>query len=105
MPIALDKIIWTGDKTGVVLEEYNGKFSLKAVQKYTSQGDEKVSYDWVRRETWNKDTKKREIPEKVNATMSVYLGDKAKAIKALGEFLRQLGGSAVQHPAEDDIPF
>ena len=105
MPIALDKIIWTGKSTGVVLEEYQGKYSLKAVQKYTSQGQEKVSYDWTFKEKWNPDTRKREMPDKANCANGIYLGDATQAIASLREFLRQLGGSAgpaVQKPVEDE---
>jgi hypothetical protein len=84
-------VIWIDDKNGVVIEEYKGVYSIKAVQKYQSQGGEKISYDWVRRETWNKDTRKREVPEKVNAAMGVSLGDKEQAISSLKALLAGLG--------------
>jgi len=97
-------VIWITDKAGVVIEDYKGVYSLKAVQKYQSQGKEKFSYDWVRRETWNKDTRKREVPEKVNAAMGVSLGDKEQAIQALTSILAGLG-ITLQDLPEDTPPF
>ena len=107
MALVLDKIIWITDKTGVTLEEYNGKFSIKSVQKYQSQGQDKVSYDWVRRETWNKETRKREIPEKVNAAMGVFLGEKDQAIESIQSILDQLIGvpMASKQEEDSDLPF
>jgi hypothetical protein len=104
MAFEQDKVIWITDKAGVVPEEYNGKWSLKAVQKYTSQGAEKVSYDWVHKEKWNPETRQREMPAKANAAMGVYLGSKDQAIKALESMLLSLGKAA---PAleGDDVPF
>ena len=85
-------VIWITDKIGVVPEEYQGKWSLKTVQKYQFQGQEKVSYDWVHREKWNPDTRKREMPAKANAAMGVYLGSKEQAVKALDAMLGLITG-------------
>ena len=104
MAIVLDKIIWITDKIGVTLEEYKENYSIKAVQKYTSQGQEKVSYDWVKKDTWNKDTRQRETPPKANAAMGVYLGDKEQAIKALESLLFSLGVAAPAGEGQD-VPF
>ena len=107
MALIPDKVIWITDKQGVVLEEYQGKFSIKAVQRYTSQGQEKVSYDWVRKEVYNKDTKTREIPSKVNAAMGAFLGDKDQAVKALASLLQELGVAPSIKPVQESegVPF
>jgi len=92
-------VIWITDKAGVVIEEYKGVYSNKAVQKYQSQGAEKVSYDWVKRDTWNKETRTRETPAKANAAMGVSLGDKEQAIASLYRLLKDLG-----HEKTDPVP-
>lgn len=98
------KVIWITDKNGVVAEEYQGKWSLKAVHKYESQGQEKVSYDWVYREKWNPETRKREIPAKANCAQGVFLGDLPQAIKILESVLLSLGSAPAPKDFEE-LPF
>lgn len=102
MALTPNAVIWITDKAGVVIEEYNGNYSIKSVQKYQSQGQEKISYDWVKRDTWNPDTRKRETPAKANATMGVSLGDADKAAQVLQTLL---DGFGVARPVGEEVPF
>jgi len=104
MALTPNAVIWIDDKNGITIEEYKGKYSIKAVQKYQSQGAEKVSYDWVKRDTWNKETRTRETPAKANAAMGVSLGDKDQAIQALTSLLTGLG-ITLQDLPDDTPPF
>ena len=97
-------VIWIDDKNGVVVEEYKGKYSIKAVQKYQSQGSEKISYDWVKRDQWNPETRKRETPAKANAAMGVSLGEKEQAISSLLGLLKSLGW-VESGSTGGDVPF
>ena len=101
-------VIWITDKAGVVIEEYNGTYSLKAVRKYQSQRVDKVSYDWVKRDVWNKETRQWETPPRANAAMGVILGDREQAIASLLKLLESLGWvvpeSVVPEPSDDDGP-
>jgi len=96
-------VIWIDDKNGITIEEYKGKYSIKAVQKYQSQGSEKISYDWVYKQTWNPETRQRTLPAKANAAMGVSLGEKEQAIASLKALL---AGLVVAPEAGDsDLPF
>jgi hypothetical protein len=104
MALIPNAVIWITDKAGVVLEEYQGKYSLKVVQKYQSQGQEKVSYDWVKRDTWNPENRTRETPAKANAAMGAYLGNRDQAAQVLQKILDGLGQER-KVGEEEEIPF
>jgi hypothetical protein len=97
MALTNDMTIWTGETVGVTLEEYNGKYSIKVVRRWKQGGEDKIGWDWVYREGWNKDTKKKEMEAKPKPC-GVYLGDKEQAKNAMKAMLLSLG-------EPDEIPF
>jgi len=99
MPLTNDQVIWLGKSTGVTLENYNDKYSIKSVRKYLKGSDEVLTYDWIYTEEYDKDQKKRVMSSKPRPA-SIYLGDQEAAIKACKGFLHALGASD-----ESDIPF
>jgi hypothetical protein len=103
MALTPNAVIWIDDKNGITIEEYKGKYSIKAVQKYQSQGSEKISYDWVKRDQWNPETRKRETPAKANAAMGVSLGEKDQAVASLKALLAGLGVES--DSGEAGVPF
>jgi len=102
MPLANDAVIWIGKSTGVTIECYNDKYSIKSVRKYLKGQDEVLTYDWIYIEEYDQEKKKRVMATKPRPS-SIYLGSKDDAIKALGSMLRSLGGT----PALEgqDVPF
>jgi len=77
---------------GVVLEEYNGVYSLVSA----SQSDEGPIYKrWCFPQVKDKQPAEKAIP------MKVKLGGPREAVKMLEYFLSQL----TNEPVEDDIPF
>jgi hypothetical protein len=102
MAIDNDKIIWTTDKQGLVLDEYNGNYSIKSMTKWTTRsGVENISPDWVHRKQWNKETKAMVLPEKANMVSGVYLGDREKAIDALHSLLIMLGSPEAEETSSE----
>lgn len=92
MALNKEAVIWNGS-TGIVLEEFNGKYSIKAVRKYKDKsGQEVAAYDWVKKDTWDKDKRQWVTPEKANLTSGVFLGSKEDAIAALHSLLDSLEG-------------
>ena len=114
MPLANDSVIWIGKSTGLTLENYNEKWSIKSVRKYQGRdGKDVLTYDWIYVEEYDKDQKKRVMSAKPRPA-SIYFGDKETAIKALANFLRQLGAGnrpigdgqgQGQGEEVEDIPF
>ena len=110
MALTKDNVLMTGKSTGIALEVYEDKYSLKSVRTYQGRdGNEVLTYDWIYPEVYDKDKKKRVIAEKPRPG-SVYLGDRDQAIASLSSILAQLGGdSTVQSPpgpVEDgELPF
>lgn len=106
MSLSEDAVIWITSRMGVVTEEYQGKWSLKAVKKYESQGQEKVSYDWAFGQEYDKDRREWRAKDKA-VPVNIYLGDKGQAVKALLAILRSLGS----HPGDpapvdpENVPF
>jgi hypothetical protein len=92
MALTNDQVIWTGKSTGVTLEEWEGKISLKGVRKYQKGGEDVLTYDWVYAEVYDKEAKKRVMAEKPRP-ISLYLGEKKDAIEALEAMLYRLGAS------------
>ena len=81
-------IIKVTEKTGLVLDEYNGKFSVQKV----TLGDNGTWYpEWVFLSRW-KDGKAQ--PDEKKRPMAVYLGDKELALKAVSALYHRLKGDA-----------
>ena len=87
----------------LVIEQYNGKYSIKACRRFESQGQEKTAYDWSFPQEYDKNKKSWGPREKAMPT-SIYLGEKEQATKALLSMLDALGNSN-QTINDDDIPF
>ena len=96
MPLVNDAVIWIGKSTGVTLENYNEKWSIKSVRKYLTGQDEVLTYDWIYTEDYDKEKKKRVMSTKPRPA-SIYLGDKETAIKALAEMQRLLAPPVLDH--------
>lgn len=98
-----ENVIWTGNSVGVCIEQYNGNYSIKACKRFTSQGQEKVGYEWGWGQEYDKETKKWK-PKAKMSPISVYLGDKQQTIDALHSMIELLSGhdNAI---TDDDIPF
>ena len=106
MAISPGSIIWTGKSVGITLEEYQGKYSIKACKRYESQGQEKVGYDWSFPQEWDKD-KRSFVPREKAAPSGVYLGSKEEATKALNEFLTRLSAKQTGQDtgSDEEIPW
>ena len=98
MALTNDATIWTGETVGVTLEEYNGKYSIKVVRRWKQGMEDKIGWDWVYRQGYNKETKERVMEEKPKPC-GVYLGDRDKAIDALRSMLAMMQGK------DDEPPF
>jgi len=89
---------------GIFLDEHNGNFKLNAGNR--KSGNDNL--DWVIIKEWNDDTKSYEYGES-KRPMSIYLGDRESAKKALRFFLVQLGadepGDLVHDESDENIPF
>lgn len=107
MPLSKDAVIWLTDKYGIALDEYEGKIKLQGVTKYQKGGEDVLTWDWIYRATWNKDTKTREVPAKANGVAGVSLGSRDEAVQTLSSLLRRLGAGNPPKPVEEDseIPF
>ncbi len=92
MSLAKDQVIMTGKTVGVTLENYNDKWSIKAIRTYQKNGEDVITYEWIYTEEYDKETKKRKMAEKPRP-LSVYLGDREQAISVLSSLLQQLGGT------------
>jgi hypothetical protein len=108
MVLTNNVIFWTGKSIGLTLDEYQGKFSLKGVRRYESMGAEKLSFDWVFPQEYDKDRKEwRAKPKAV--PLNIYLGEKDQAIQALNKMLQQLegAGEGLGKNGQDDgdVPF
>jgi len=99
------------DGYGIQVNEYNGNYSLQAAK----QKEDKIYLDWAFLSKWDEGTRGF-VPDEKKRPMSVYLGDRESAIKALKFFLNELtrndgGGQApdpgdpVQGEPENSIPF
>ena len=108
MVLTNNVIFWTGKSIGLTLDEYQGKFILKGVRRYESMGAEKLSFDWVFPQEYNKD-KKEWVPKAKAVPLNIYLGEKEQAIKALTQMLQQLegAGEGLGKNGQDDgdVPF
>ena len=91
MVLTNNVIFWTGKSIGLTLDEYQGKFSLKGVRRYESMGAEKLSFDWVFPQEYNKD-KKEWVAKAKAVPLNIYLGEKEQAVKALDAMLGLLTG-------------
>jgi hypothetical protein len=95
------------EKVGVVLDEYQGKYSLKKM----TLGKNGTWYpEWVFLSEWKDGGP---VPSEKKRPMGTYLGDKATALKALAAIYHELKGDAkpaskeepVQLPDEENLPF
>ena len=111
MPLTNDQVIWITDKYGIALDEYEGKYKLQGVTKYQKNGEDVLTWDWIYRSTWNKDTRQREVPAKANGVSGISLGNREEAVRKLASILRSLGApvmgavASAQDQEEDEIPF
>ena len=89
---------------GTFLDEYKGKYKLNAGSR--KNGNDNL--EWVIISEWDADKKSYEFGT-AKRPMSIYLGDREAAIKALRFFLKELGATDPGDPAPDDpdssIPF
>lgn len=81
--------IRTGNKTGVVLDTYNNKYSIASV---SDDKDGTWRKEWARKQVG-----KDKLAEKATP-IKVYLGEKETAIAALQQLIQEIQGT-------DDIPF
>ena len=104
MALTKDSVTMTGHTTGVTIEIYEDKYSLKAVRTYKGKdGSEVLTYDWIYPEVYDQAQKKRVVAPKPRPT-SIFLGDKEAAIKALTSLLVGLGVTLQDLP-ENTPPF
>ena len=80
---------------GVLLDEYNGVYSLVSAK----QGDSKVFTQWCKPRVGEEKYSEKAIP------MGVRLGDKAQAVTVLQRFVQMLKRGMATPPGKDDIPF
>lgn len=73
------------DKIGVVLEEYQGKYTLKKV----SKNKDKWWPEWVFLSEWKDGGA---VPSEKKRPMGTYLGDKETALKAIAALYHELKG-------------
>lgn len=85
--------IKTTDYDGVTLSEYQGKYSIEALQ----AKDEKFYLVWAKYQKWRDEFQEKSWPVKV------VLGDKESAIKTLRTMLAELESETQQAPL-DDVP-
>jgi hypothetical protein len=102
MPLTNDSVIWTGKTIGITIENYNDKYSIKSVRKYTKGDQEVITYDWIFTEEYDKEQRKRVVSTKPRPC-NIYLGPREEAIKALQGLLKSLGVNTA--PEQGDIPF
>lgn len=92
--------IKTGDKTGVEIEEYQGRYALASLYIGT---DGKMYKEWAYRQYGKDKVADKATPIKVS------LGDKQQAIDVCREMLKYFGHTfaADQLPVDsgDDVPF
>jgi hypothetical protein len=107
MSLTPDSVIWITDKYGVALDQYQDKVKIQGVTKYQKGGEDVLTWDWIHRATFNKDTKQREVPAKANGVSGINLGDKAQAIATLYRLLQSLGHKAEpdKEQIDEDSPF
>ena len=86
---------------GIMLNEYNGSFSLVSARKK----EDKIYMEWVypQKRDGSRQPMEKSLPWKIT------LGDKEAAIQALRFFLKELGATDPGDPAPDgsnaEIPF
>jgi hypothetical protein len=90
MTLSKDQVIMTGTTTGVTIEQYEGKYSIKSVRTYKGKdGNEVLTYDWIYPEVYDKDQKKRVVSSKPRPT-SIPLGTREETISTLRAVLSSL---------------
>lgn len=88
-------------KYGLLLQEYNGKWSL--VQ--ASIGAEDKAYPVFNfKSSWDK-VNKKQVPSDKKEPVGIRLGDANNARETLEYFLSLLNEVYGEAPADDDIPF
>ena len=86
-----------GKGYGVFLDEYQGKYKLNA----GSRKEGKDNLEWVIISEWDAEKRSYEFGN-AKRPMSIYLGDREAAIKALQFFLNELTGENQQTPQAPD---
>lgn len=81
----------TGEKDGVAVEEYNGKWSLVAMYNGYKQ--------WAKYKIGKEKYGEKDFPVKVT------LGNKDKAIEILTAILAEIRGDGSQPEDPEDVPF
>ena len=89
----MSEAIKTGEKDGIILEEYKGNYSLISMREGS---DGKFWKQYATYQTGKDKHAEKDWPVKV------ALGSKETAIAAVKTILKELGGSA---GGDDDVPF
>ena len=104
MPLTEDTIVWITDFIGLTLEQYKENYSIKAVKKFKSQGQNKIGYDWTFPQEYDPSSKSWK-PKAKAVPASIYLGDRERAIDALHSFLVALGAPEAEEASSEEPPF
>ena len=92
----MDEFIKTAGSQGLILQEYQGKYSLAAAW----EGKEgKVNMKWAKEQKGKDEYAEKATPIKVS------LGDRETAIATLKALLGQLGAAETGPMPDDDVPF
>lgn len=105
MAIEQKDIITTGKSQGIILEGYQGNYTIKGVRWYQKNGEDVTTYEWTFPQTWDKEARVWKPSEKAKP-LGLYLGDKGQAARCLMKMLDTLGEVEVRGTEEEsDIPF
>ena len=95
--MAEENVIEVSGRDGITINEYNGKYSLNAVEK----GNNEVWYKkWVFLSKWSKEAG-GPVADESKRVMSVKIGDsKAGAIETLKQLMNSLTGKTTDESGE-----